>query len=243
MKNVNNNPKTVRFTPAAWAKLLFMRDMTDNEVGGFGITNPSDLLLVTDFVLVKQQVTCVSVAFDDDAVADFFEDMVESGRKPEQFARIWVHTHPGSSPLPSATDEETFRRVFGGCDWSVMAIVAQNSSSYAKIRFNTGPGCEAKIPVDIDYSSDFEGSDNNLWKRQYLATVKAEVLPGLTDKPKGGKKKTGIFDIDDFARPELLTTERMLEAIDAMDAYEREFFLEELAVRTDYWNEYESGVF
>jgi ferredoxin len=135
-----------------------MRDVTDNEVGGFGITQANDLLFVTDFALVKQRVTCVSVSFEDESVADFFEDQVEAGRKPEQFARIWLHTHPGDSPEPSMTDGATFARVFGTCDWSVMCIVAQDSGTFAMLRFNVGPGGEVKIPVYVDYSYEFDAA-------------------------------------------------------------------------------------
>jgi len=79
----------LRFSPTAWAKLLYFRDKSDNEVGGFGITESDDLLFVTDFQIVKQKVTGVSVSFDDNAVADFFDRQVDIGKKPEQFARIW----------------------------------------------------------------------------------------------------------------------------------------------------------
>jgi hypothetical protein len=67
----------LRFNPTAWAKLLYFRDKSDNEVGGFGIAESDDLLLITDFVAVKQQVTAVSVKFDDEAVSNFFEDQVD----------------------------------------------------------------------------------------------------------------------------------------------------------------------
>ena len=97
----------VRFSPTAWAKLLYFRDKSDNEVGGFGITQPDDLLSVTEFVTVKQEVTAVSVKFDDEAVSEFFDTQVDLGRKPEQFARIWLHSHPGDSPEPSIIDEES----------------------------------------------------------------------------------------------------------------------------------------
>ena len=50
---------SLRFSPTAWAKLLYFRDKSDNEVGGFGITKVDDLLFVTDFVTVKQEVTTV----------------------------------------------------------------------------------------------------------------------------------------------------------------------------------------
>ena len=64
---------TLRFTPHAWAKLLFLRDQGDTEVGGFGITSAEDLLLVEDIQLMEQECTVASVEFDDDSVADFFD--------------------------------------------------------------------------------------------------------------------------------------------------------------------------
>ena len=115
----------LRFSPTAWAKLLYLRDRGDTEVGGFAISAAGDLLLVTDVQLVKQFCTAMSVKFDDPAVADFFDQQVDGGLRPEQFARIWVHTHPGNSPLPSQTDEATFDRVFGRAEWAVMFILRE----------------------------------------------------------------------------------------------------------------------
>ena len=97
VSNINSGP-VLRFSPTAWAKLLYFRDKTDNEIGGFGITEPDDLLFVSDFLTVKQKVTAVSVSFEDEAVANFFDDQVDLGKKPEQFARIWIHCHPGGAP-------------------------------------------------------------------------------------------------------------------------------------------------
>ena len=82
----------LRFSPTAWAKLLHFRDHGGSEIGGFGITKPEDLLFVEEFASVKQEVSAGSVAFDDAAVADFFDAQVDAGRRPEQFARIWVHS-------------------------------------------------------------------------------------------------------------------------------------------------------
>jgi hypothetical protein len=103
-----NPAPLLRFSPTAWAKLLYFRDRSDNEVGGFGITEPDDLLYVREFITVKQEVSIVSVEFDDEAVADFFDTQVDLGRQPEQFGRVWLHSHPGDSPQPSDIDEETF---------------------------------------------------------------------------------------------------------------------------------------
>ena len=245
MRKQQHRSPSLRFSPTAWAKLVFLRDITDNEVGGFGITEADDLLFVTDFVLIKQKVTSVSVSFDDDAVADYFEDQVEAGRRPEQFARIWLHSHPGNSPQPSCTDEETFTRVFGSCDWSIMAIVAQDSSTYAKLRFNTGPGGETKIPICVEYGYQFEATDFGLWRQQYMANVTEDKIFTLADKSKrhaGRQEEVEAFGCDGSEGLSVFDGQDLLSEIDSMDPMEREYLMEELAVRSDFWNEDESEV-
>ena len=106
-------PSILRFSPTAWAKLLFLRDLGDTEVGGFGISAADDLLFVEDVQLVRQVCTGASVAFDDQAVADFFDRQVDMGRMPSQFGRLWVHTHPGNFAEPSMTDEDSAPDVSG----------------------------------------------------------------------------------------------------------------------------------
>ena len=164
----------LRFTPYAWAKLYWFCHHGETEIGGFGVTTVDDPLLIEDFVTVKQATTCVSISFDDEAVADFFEAQVDAGRKPEQFARIWAHTHPGASPLPSATDEETFSRVFGNCHWAVMFILAAEGKTYARLRFNVGPKGHSAIPVEIDYTQPFAGSAHETWLQEYVANIHPE---------------------------------------------------------------------
>jgi len=247
-KKVNQRKQTpvLRFSPTAWAKLLFMRDVTDNEVGGFGITEAEDLLFVTDFTLVKQKVTAVSVSFEDESVATFFEDQVEAGRKPEQFARIWLHSHPGSSPEPSMTDEQTFARVFGSCDWSIMCIVAQDGGTFARLRFNVGPGGEVKIPVCVDYGFEFDAADFEVWTQQYKANVAEDEIFKQTDKSKqpAGEQQKDFepFGGENFSSVPLFSGQDLLSEIDQMDPMEREVFMDELAVRSDFWDE-ESEVF
>ena len=157
--------------------MLFLRDQGDTEIGGFGIAAEDDLLLIEDVITVKQEASMASVAFDDEAVADFFEAQVDAGRKPEQFARIWVHTHPGDSPTPSQTDEECFDRVFGGCQWAVMFVLAREGKAHARLRFNCGPGGETILPVHVDFSKPFPAADFEAWEAEYRANIKP-VSPG-----------------------------------------------------------------
>jgi hypothetical protein len=161
----------LRFSPVAWAKLLYMRDFGETEVGGFGISVAGDPLLIVDVEFVKQTCTAVSVVFDDAAVAEFFDRQVDRGLRPEQFARVWVHTHPGRCPQPSVVDEKTFARVFGRSDWALMFILAQGGKSYSRLRFNIGPGGALETNAEVDFSRPFPASTEAAWAAEYRENV------------------------------------------------------------------------
>jgi len=216
-------PWALRFSPTAWAKLLYFRDKSENEIGGFGITPADDLLYVQDFITVKQKVTFVSVRFDDEAVANFFEDQVDLSRSPQQFARIWLHTHPGDCPRPSGTDDQTFARVFGGCDFAIMVIVARGNERYARISFNVGPGGQVLIPVQVDYTEPFEGSNHAQWDQEFKANVHEEVFQRTVSQ-----SQQDIFGDD-------ILPYDVMEELDQMDDHERQMYLEEMAQDLEYY--------
>jgi hypothetical protein len=145
-------------------------------VGAFGISSPGDLLLVEDLVLVQQVCTEVTVRFDDASVADHFDRQVDLGRTPEQVGRIWIHTHPGSCPLPSRTDEMTFSRCFGSSDWAILFILARGGKSYARIRFTAGPGGDMELPVGLECDAPFPAADTVAWEREYEECVHSDVM-------------------------------------------------------------------
>jgi proteasome lid subunit RPN8/RPN11 len=172
----NPAAQPLRMTPYAWRKLLFLRDLGPTEVGGFGISAPDDLLLVQDITLVRQKCSPVTVKFDDQAVADHFDDYVDLDYAVERFARIWVHTHPGDSASPSCTDEETFARCFGNSDWAIMFILARRGETYARLTLNSGPGGSLLLPVEIDFSRPFQGTEELAWEQEYVTSVSEEIV-------------------------------------------------------------------
>ncbi|MAG93387.1 MAG: hypothetical protein CMJ48_06520 [Planctomycetaceae bacterium] len=161
----------LRFSPYAYAKLIWFRDRGPTEIGGFGISAADDLFLVEDFVTVNQDACPVSVAFHDEDVADHFDRQVDRGRKPEQFGRIWLHTHPGNSALPSSTDKETFGRAFGRCAWTVMALLARGGQTYGRLRMATGPGVACRVGLEVEYANPFHGTDFDAWEDEYLRHI------------------------------------------------------------------------
>jgi hypothetical protein len=177
-------PQALTFAPLAWLKLQFFCHAGATEVGGFGVVAAADPLYVNDFVTVAQEVTPFSVRFADEAVADFFERSVDQGLKPECFARLWLHTHPGASVTPSGTDEETFARCFGPCDWALMFILGRTGNTYARLAFHAGPGAQVLVPTEVDWPAwprALEGLDGTLdalrgqWQQEYAAHVRVQA--------------------------------------------------------------------
>ena len=159
---------------------------------------------------------------------------MDAGRKPEQFFRVWVHTHPGDSPNPSGTDEETFQRVFGKCEWAVMCIVAEEGKVYARLCFNVGPGGQILIPVEVDYSQPFQASDQEAWEAEYKANIKAARWSRNVVYEDETSFATTGSDISEYSLPQDL-----LEQLEEMEPAERKAVLDELAVRPDLWGEEE----
>lgn len=212
---------TLVFAPAAWLKLQYFCHRGDTEVGGFGVTAPGRPLYIEEFVTLPQDTSSVTVAFRDDAVADFFDRCVDRKMGPERFARIWLHSHPGASVAPSATDETTFARVFGGCDWAVMAILGRTANTYARLSYSIGPQADLEIAVAVDWAgwpsayADGPSLDRQIeqWAAEYAANIhpRADFIDTpvahaddpffATDRPWPDDRWLEIPDYDDFSQP------------------------------------------
>jgi proteasome lid subunit RPN8/RPN11 len=165
--------------------------------------------LVEDFQLVKQRCTYSYVSFDDASVADLFDTKVGHGLRPDQFARIWIHTHPGASARPSLTDERTFHRVFGNSDWAVMFILAKEGGSYARLRIGQSPHIESKMTVGIDYEQAFAGSNHDEWESEYCANVVEEDCFRIepSESPRFQRHDTKTMQVASDLRKEAINDE------------------------------------
>jgi hypothetical protein len=209
------------FSPRAWLKLQYLCHRGETEIGAFGISAETDPLYVEQVVTVRQRCSAATVAFDDEAVADFFDDQVDQGLPPWRFGRIWLHTHPGDSPMPSSTDEVTFARVFGNCDWAVMFILARGGNTYCRAQVSIGAGpTRRRLRVPLEVSVDYSNLDQCLgsldpqtWAAEYDANVEDIGFMPMRRQVRPDQDEPG--DIDD-----------LLDWFDALDPTEQEAFLE-----------------
>jgi|GEM_PF-3443349 len=193
LTNLKNNK--LRFTPKAWAKYVHMRDMTDNEVGAFGVCeDENDPLLITELHIPKQEVTSVTVEMDDDSINEMIEDYVDEGLQPNQCGRIWLHTHPDIGATPSGVDEKTFKEVFGEYSWAIMGILAKGGETYA--RLHIGPQGQAGVgdldinidlTMEVDYTAYYFEGYKEAWDKEYKDNVKKFVQPYLGGSWLNGK--------------------------------------------------------
>lgn len=135
----------LRFTAAAWAKLLYLRGYGETEVSGFGISAKDDLLLVEDIIVVRQICTAIATKFCDFKIADYYAQQVDRGLSPDRFSRILLHTHSTDSPVPNAADESLFAHYFGHGDWSVMCIVARGDRVAVQLKYHALPAIASPL--------------------------------------------------------------------------------------------------
>jgi proteasome lid subunit RPN8/RPN11 len=141
------------FHPLAWLKLAYFCQNGNTEIAGFAITAKDNPLYIEEFVTVRQHNSSVTVSLDDQAVADYLDRCVDVGLPPQQVLRVWLHTHPGASAHPSGTDEDTFERVFGSCDWAIMFILSRTGETYARLSLRVGPGAVVLLPVAVNWAA------------------------------------------------------------------------------------------
>jgi proteasome lid subunit RPN8/RPN11 len=167
--------KELRFTPYAWAKLIWMRDRGTTEVAGYCVTGTEDPLLVTDFILIKQECTMVTFKLDPEDSVEYMEKMMDTGLPPWAFSNILAHTHPGNSPNPSQPDEDNFVSAFSHPDWAIMFIVAEDGSTYCRLKMNVGPGATVLLKSVVEYGVSFAGSNTEAWEKEYKEKVGHKV--------------------------------------------------------------------
>jgi len=167
--------QSVRFTPTAWAKLVYMRDAGDTEISAFGLAETDDPLLITDLVLPKQECTGGSTEIEGESILEYMDTCASLGMEPDHYLRIWLHTHPGNCARPSATDEETFGSIFGSAPWAIMVIVANGGDEYCHCQYGQGIGGRIETTLEIDFFSQFSAPNREAWKTEYDARVSRKV--------------------------------------------------------------------
>lgn len=133
------------FSEYAFAKLSWFRtNCNDNNVSNLNNAKPSflevslmgvsksleEINYIVDFVCIPQEASSGLTEPTDEGMLEYSENMLIDKNIPSvMFRSFWAHTHPGTSPTPSGTDNETFAKWFKDSDIGVMYILAENDDS------------------------------------------------------------------------------------------------------------------
>lgn len=81
----------------------------DTEISFLGkVEQKDDVLLVNDFVLLKQQVSYANTILDKEELGKFYESLMNKGENPSNW-KVWIHSHASMSAIFSQTDEDTIK--------------------------------------------------------------------------------------------------------------------------------------
>jgi hypothetical protein len=110
-----------------------------------------------------------------------------------------------------------------------MFILARGGKSYARLRFNVGPGGNIVIPVEVDFDAPFGPSQDEEWEQEYAANIHpTECVSVLTD-PGDWRDKWGIgASVAGTASTTSNIPENWFDELEKMEPAERQAILEEL---------------
>lgn len=157
------------FSEYAWHKLKYLYDKSvdkKTEISFCGISTAEKPLYVKDVVMPKQKGHSTETEWDSEDISEFVNQMLDKGYKPEEFFRIWIHTHPGFSCNPSGHDEKQIVELFGNVNFGVMAIMGKDHKMSAHLILNyKSLRTITEIPVKYelpDYSEHHEKWDEEI---------------------------------------------------------------------------------
>ena len=73
--------------------------------------------------------------------------------------------------------------------------------TYARLRFNVGPGGAIETPVEVDCSRPFSGSDLDAWEQEYLANVGVQQSTLAISAPSGPRRVPTAGDRAQYCDP------------------------------------------
>ena len=121
IKLINESDYEVYILPEARAKMEMYCELCEKEIGWLGFVEKLAGIgfMITDVVLLKQEVHSSTTEIDPAALLEFWGQT-----PPEQQGKIkvWGHSHVNMSPTPSAQDDSQMKYFADGNDWFIRLI-------------------------------------------------------------------------------------------------------------------------
>ncbi len=169
----------LRFNLYAWAKMWFFCKYRPNEFTAYGVFADGEQLLVVDILLPDQRATASTVGHTGLGMERLLERAKRLGYRPNQVARLWIHSHPEGDVTPSPQDQRTFNMCFEEHDWALMVILSHQGRINCHLRMmkpsSLGTGAiQQEISVVVDMTQPFPKSEIKAWQQEYDRHVKVK---------------------------------------------------------------------
>lgn len=161
----------VYILPDARAKMEMYCELCEKEIGWLGFVKkfPGTGYLITDVVLLKQEVHATTTEIDPAALLDFW---AETPVEQQGDIKLWGHSHVNMSPSPSGQDDSQMDYFKDGNDWFIRLITNKKGDMNITI---------------YDYANGIEIHDDALYtynpKRAELReSIQAEIKEKVKEK-------------------------------------------------------------
>jgi len=194
-------------SPSAYYKIIYMANISNVEVGYWGIGSKDDPLYIEDVRVLPQTSSEVSNDFDPEALGDYYEEHHEEFNR---YMLMWGHTHPkGMKPNPSTVDETTMATSFAERKHIVMFIASPDGSVYARLQSKDAISFIQEMPVIVDWESIKDCTiDVESWKKEFEDNVTQFSHRQQLHKHSGymhGHHAPTVADMWDWDADEVLT--------------------------------------
>jgi len=178
----------------AYLKMKYCAHNFPTEVGGFCEAFENQPFQIATAKILPQESTAASIDFTDDGIVAYMEDGAEKFKGDlNRFFRVWWHTHPGMSAVPSSTDMATFYSLTRTLPWVIMLIVGTEQGISA--RYGTiVDGIFLHVPMTVDVKWDLHIYED--WDKEYAENVTKPAISAIVHHH-GSSYPPYFFDGDD----------------------------------------------
>jgi len=165
----------IKFTEDAYDKMMAYTLSTNNEIGGLGKTELyDDYVLVTEVIILEQEVTKTTTKITDKGMSDFYNFLIDNEQSPSDW-KLWWHSHNTMEPFFSQTDIDMIEDSDSEMDahnWMVSVVTNHREQFAAQIDIFKPVRCTiSHCPVKVERRAN-----------PYLEEVKEEVTEKVYEK-------------------------------------------------------------
>ena len=118
---INENTYDVYILPEAREKMEMYCELCEKEIGWLGLVERFDNIgfVITDVVLLKQQVHSTTTEIDPEGLLDFWS---KTPTEDQCKIKLWGHSHVNMAPSPSGQDDSQMEYFKDGNEWFIRLI-------------------------------------------------------------------------------------------------------------------------